>query len=211
MKLQETVHNLIILDESGSMHSIKEQIISGFNEVVQTVKGVAKEYPEQKHYITFTSFNSLKITTHLDAKPVTELKELNGDEYRPNATTPLFDAMGNVISNLREKLKNDPKANVLVTILTDGRENASEEYDSLAIKSLVEEMEEKNWTFTYIGTNHDVEGFANSISIKNTMSFGKSQEGLRRMFEREKMSRILFSKRIRQQKIKKDNFYSNAE
>ena len=32
------VHNLIILDESGSMNSIKNAIIQGFNETVQTVK-----------------------------------------------------------------------------------------------------------------------------------------------------------------------------
>jgi len=42
----DKVFNLIILDESGSMESIKKTIISGFNEVVQTVKGVAQEYSE---------------------------------------------------------------------------------------------------------------------------------------------------------------------
>ena len=51
------VHNLIILDESGSMYSIKKQIISGFNEVVQTVKGVEQQYPEQEHFNSFVTFN----------------------------------------------------------------------------------------------------------------------------------------------------------
>ena len=35
-----TVHSLIIFDESGSMEAIKAAAISGFNEVVQTIKGI---------------------------------------------------------------------------------------------------------------------------------------------------------------------------
>lgn len=75
MKQKTQVHNLIILDESGSMNSIKKLIISGFNEVVQTVKGIAQEYPEQEHYISFISFSSLKLKTHLDCQLFTELDE----------------------------------------------------------------------------------------------------------------------------------------
>jgi nucleoside-triphosphatase THEP1 len=47
METKHQVHNLIILDESGSMESIKKTIIEGFNEIVQTVKGVEKEFPEK--------------------------------------------------------------------------------------------------------------------------------------------------------------------
>ena len=39
MDKKHQVHNLIILDESGSMETIKKMIISGFTEIVQTVKG----------------------------------------------------------------------------------------------------------------------------------------------------------------------------
>ena len=51
METKHQVHNLIILDESGSMESIKKTIIQGFNEIVQTVKGIEKEFPEQEHFI----------------------------------------------------------------------------------------------------------------------------------------------------------------
>ena len=49
MQKKHEVHNLIILDESGSMDSIKKNIIQGFNEIVQTVKGIEKEFSEQEH------------------------------------------------------------------------------------------------------------------------------------------------------------------
>jgi hypothetical protein len=211
MQAKEVVHNLIILDESGSMSSIKNQIISGFNELVQTVKGVAGEYPEQEHYITFLSFNSSRITTHLYCKPVSQLAEINGERYRPDATTPLFDAMGTGINRLRDHLKDEEKTNVLVTILTDGMENASREYDLAAIKALVKEMEAKGWTFTYIGTDHDVEQFADSISIKNTLRFERDEKGLNEMFEQERLSRVRYSKRVRDKADTRLGYYDSDD
>ncbi len=211
MEVKQKIHNLIILDESGSMNSIKDQIISGFNEVVQTVKGVAKKYPEQKHYITFITFNALHIVMHLYCKPVLKLEELNRENYKPEAGTPLFDAMGYGINELQKKLSKKTKTNVLVTILTDGLENASTEYDTIAIKSLVEEMEEKNWTFTYIGTDHDVTKFAQSISIKNSLRFMKDPQGLKKMFQKERISRIAYSQKIKENKNTKDDYFKNED
>ena len=60
-----TVHNLIILDESGSMEAIKRATIIGFNEVVQTIKGVEKRFPEQEHFVSLVTFNGLGIKTKL--------------------------------------------------------------------------------------------------------------------------------------------------
>ena len=57
METKHQVHNLIILDESGSMESIKKTIIEGFNEIVQTVKGIEKAFPEQEHFISLVTFN----------------------------------------------------------------------------------------------------------------------------------------------------------
>ncbi|GAB1370153.1 hypothetical protein MASR1M45_02110 [Candidatus Kapaibacterium sp.] len=74
MEKKHQVHNLIILDESGSMESIKKNIIQGFNELVQTIQGIEKQFPEQQHYITFVSFNGLeqKLLHFID--PVRKLK-----------------------------------------------------------------------------------------------------------------------------------------
>ena len=66
METKHQVHNLIILDESGSMESIKSSIIQGFNEIVQTIKGIEKEFPEQEHFISLVTFNGLgqKLLVH---------------------------------------------------------------------------------------------------------------------------------------------------
>ena len=210
-KITNKVHNLIILDESGSMQAIKDSIISGFNEVVQTVKGIAQKFPEQAHFITFISFNSMDIKTHLDCEPTLKLDEINGEKYLPNSTTPLYDAMGFGINKLRNKLEGEENTNVLVSILTDGLENASKEYNNLAIKALVEEMKTKKWTFTYIGANHNVEDFAASISIQNHIHFRTNKKGMNKMFNKEMKARVFYSQRIRENKDTVDNFYMDED
>jgi hypothetical protein len=211
MKTKHQVHNLIILDESGSMDSIKPTIINGFNEIVQTVKSIAKEFPKQEHLITFITFNSLAQKEHHFAVPVNELQEINADNYLPNSGTPLYDAMGFAINKLRTHLLGKTDNNVLVTILTDGEENASKEYKNTAIKNLVEELKQKNWTFTYIGTDHDVESFAINLSITNHKLFSKTFYGMKTMFVEEQISRRAYSEKIDNNEDTKDGFYGGNE
>jgi len=199
METKHKVYNLIILDESGSMQSIKKTIMNGFNEVVQTIKSVALEYPEQEHTVTFVSFNSSGIKKIHENSKIESLNQIDDRSYQPNGGTPLFDAMGISILNLNSIIeKENPKNyNVLVTILTDGEENASKEHTGETIKEIVELYKSKNWTFTYIGANHDVDLFASRISINNVMKFETSEEDMQRMFIRDRNARMNYSKKIR--------------
>ena len=207
MNTKHQVHNLIILDESGSMESIKKTIIEGFNEIVQTVKGIAKEYPEQEHFISLISFNGLgqKLLHFID--PIEKLELIDDLRYKPEASTPLFDAMGFSFAKLGRVLENVKDHNVLVTIMTDGEENASKEYSGLAIKKRIEELKKDRWTFTYIGADHDVERFAMSISITNTLQFQKNEEDMRDMFAKEKSARVKYSEKIRRSEQTETDFY----
>lgn len=207
MEKKHQVHNLIILDESGSMESIKEPIISGFNELVQTIKGIEKDFPEQEHFITLATFNSRGRKVIHFTEPAAKLETIDSRKYQPNSSTPLYDAMGDSITSLRQALEKQTDYNVLVTILTDGEENASKEYNGDAIKKLVEEMKQSGWTFTYIGTDHNVERFATNISITNVMAFKKDLSGVRDMFQKENAARTSYSRKIRDNKPLDDDFY----
>lgn len=211
MDTKHKVYNLIILDESGSMAAIKSTIISGFNEVVQTVKGVPLRYPEQEHIISLVTFNDLGIKTLLDNEDVNKLGLLNEARYQPDAMTPLYDAMGLSISRLRKVTDLVEDCHVLVTILTDGEENSSVEFTGESIKKIVDELKLKNWTFTYIGANHDVEKFALSISITNIMKFEANDQDIKRMFEDEQDSRLPYSEKIRQGQSTSEGYYSDEK
>jgi len=79
MSTKHQVHNLIILDESGSMRSIKSAIIEGFNEIVETVKGIEKQFPEQEHFISLVTFNGLGQKTLLWKEHVGKIDLIDGN------------------------------------------------------------------------------------------------------------------------------------
>lgn len=211
MKKKHNVHNLIILDESGSMDSIKDFIIQGFNEIVQNAKGIEKQFPGQEHFITLISFNGLgtKLIHFMD--PVSKLEKIDDEKYQPDATTPLYDAMGFGFKKLEQVLKNRKDFNVLVTVFTDGMENASREYSGNDIKKLIERLKPERWTFTYIGTDHDVEKFAGSISITNIMFYNKSEKGVKEMFEKEHSARHRYSSKISAAEDTANDFYKKDD
>lgn len=194
MKLK--IYNLIILDESGSMSEIKSATIRGFNEVVQTIKSAEQQLPEQEHFISLTTFNTTAIRTKLDRAKASELQEMKEEDFNPNASTPLYDAIGFSVVKLRNDIKAETEAKVLVTILTDGEENSSREYTGKLIKQIIEDQKRKGWTFTYIGANHDVEKAAQSLSIQSHLSFEADVDGMQRMFVRERSARMSHYKKI---------------
>lgn len=209
MEKKHQVHNLIILDESGSMDSIKETTIQGFNSLVKMVKSLEKEFHEQEYYISLISFNGKgrKLLHFID--PVSQLSEINSHIYLPDASTPLYDAMGFSIHKLQQVLQNQTDYNVLVTILTDGEENSSVNYKLPAIKRLISKQTENNWTFTYIGTDHDVAKSAQDLSIENTLQFQKNDAAMKEMFDIEMKSRIKYSQKIKDKLDTKGGFYKD--
>ena len=174
-KLMKTrIFNLIIIDESGSMQSIKKEAIDSVNETIQTIRSAQKKHDDQEHYVSLVTFND-DVKTIYECVPVDEVKELTAETYQPDCCTALYDAMGISLNALRKKVAEDDK--VLVTVVTDGYENASKEYSGKAIKALVDELKAKGWVFAYIGANQDVEAVAATISITNVMQFDATPLG----------------------------------
>ena len=191
--MKTRIFNLIILDESGSMMSIKKEAIDSVNETVQTIRAAQQKHTDQDHYVSLVTFNNEAKTVY-ECVGVNEVRELNGETYQPNCCTALYDAMGKSLSILRKKVAADDK--VLVTIVTDGCENASYEYSGAAIKALVDELKAAGWVFAYIGANHNVEAFAAQISITNVMQFHADSVGTQMMSQRTNDARTRMYDRI---------------
>lgn len=192
--MKTRIFNLIILDASGSMYSIKQEAIGGVIETVQTIRAAQDEHENQEHFVSLVLFNSKSIHDIYDCSPVAQVKDLTNEEYLPQCGTPLYDAMGHSLISLRDKVGVDDK--VLVTIVTDGYENASREYDGHAIKCLVDDLKAKGWVFVYIGANQNVEQVAANISVTNVMSFKATPDGTSAMMEHVNHKRKSFFSRI---------------
>lgn len=191
------VHNLIILDESGSMQSIHKAAVDGLNETLQSIQYAQEAYGEtQEHYVTAVFFNSNSIRTVVDNSTIGQTKMLQFQDFMPTSSTPLYDAMGVSLSRLRYKLDENAENRVLVTIITDGEENASKEYSGKMIRRMVDELKREGWTFAYIGANQDVVKVADTLSINNAMCFEASEKGSRRMAQKLSRSRSTFYGKI---------------
>ncbi|GAA4361836.1 hypothetical protein GCM10023185_29140 [Hymenobacter saemangeumensis] len=192
-----TVYNLLILDESGSMEVVREATIRGFNELVQSVQGLAREFTDKKQVVSLTTFNGNGIRETLFLQDASTLQPLTLADYRPDSMTPLHDAIGHSVSKLRNVLTTTGATDyqVLVTVLTDGEENASKEFTRPVISQLIEQLKEQDWTFTYIGANHDVDRAARALSIDNKLAFDQNEAAMDVMFAKERVARRSYNRK----------------
>lgn len=189
------VFNMIIVDESGSMCVIERQALAGINETIETVKKMQQLHPDMEQRISLLTFDSGHKTFKYDNVKADNVNTLSARDYNPGGGTPLYDAIGISIAKLNAQTSE--KDNVLVTIITDGEENCSEEYNLHMVKTLISKMKKQGWTFTLIGTdNLDVEGMAGSMNIDNHLAFTQDEEGTRMMFARENRARMRFNESI---------------
>lgn len=212
------IHNLIILDESGSMMSIKTSIISAFNEVLGGIAKSQKNDAELEHAVTFLTFEQDRFTFHSKNAPVDKLVMLTDATYQPGGSTPLYDAIALGIKEVQKAIAKEKKAaiasldtQVLVSILTDGEENASHKYTGPQIKAMIETLELAGWTFTYMGTDHDVTAAAGRMGITQSRSFDKSAAGVLHMVMEDTNSRLQAYEQMKRREKPTDFFMPKVE
>ena len=189
------VFNMIIVDESGSMCVIERQALAGINETIETVKKMQQLHPDMEQRISLLTFDSGHKTFKYDNVKADNVNTLSARDYNPRGGTPLYDAIGISIAKLNAQTSE--KDNVLVTIITDGEENCSEEYNLHMVKTLISKMKKQGWTFTLIGTdNLDVEGMAGSMNIDNHLAFTQDEQGTQMMFARENRARMRYNESV---------------
>jgi len=153
-----------LLDRSGSMESCWDDVLGGFKAFIKDQDPEAKLTLIQFDHEYQVSYENLKMS---------EVQPLTRETYKPRGSTALLDALGQFISSS----KNSDPAHPLVVIFTDGLENASKTYTKAHIKDLVEERQNKGWTFVYMGANQDAFAEAGSMGIAagHTMNYDSSR------------------------------------
>ena len=192
--MKQKIYNLIVLDASGSMYSIRNEAIAGVVETIQTIRTAQDENADQEQLFSLVVFNGKCIATVYDRMPIAKVPDFKEKDYLPTDNTPLYDAMGDAITHLRQYINEED--NVLVTIITDGYENSSVEWNHQRISQLVEDLKKKNWLFTYIGANQDALAVAKGMGIDHSMNFMSDVVGTKKMFLKEKLSRSAFYSKL---------------
>lgn len=194
------IYNLIIVDESGSMTELRDVTVSGINETIKTIRDAQKEYAgSQEHYLTLVTFDSRggdipPVRTIIDALPIVSVKDFK--DYRPHGSTPLYDAMGESLTTLYGKIKNNENATGVVTVLTDGQENSSCHWRADYLRRLIEKLKEEGWTFSYMGSAHNVKEVTDLLSIDNVVEFSHDSDGASNTWARERSSKLAYYRKM---------------
>jgi uncharacterized protein YegL len=164
----------MIIDESGSMSGARDTTISGFNEFVNGQKNA--EATAGAGFLTLIKFDSPAVKTVYVNRPLKEVPTLDHAGYTPNGMTNLFDAIGHAINSVNAelaKLKKKDRPGVIITIMTDGHENASRHFNSQQIRDMVKAAEDADWTFTFLGANIDsfAVGSTFGMNAQNTVNY----------------------------------------
>ena len=194
------IYNLIIVDESGSMGGLVGVTVGGINETIGTIRKAQEDFADkQQHFLTLVCFDERRgnvppIRTHIDAMPIGSVSDFH--DYCPTGCTPLFDAMGESLTALHERIKDDENATGVVTVITDGLENASRKWSGEALRKLIEQLKEEGWTFSYMGSCHDVVEVTMKLSIDHVMAFDHDDLGAANSWHRDSSSKRAYYERM---------------
>lgn len=164
-----------ISDRSGSMVGLRNDVIGGFNMLLQDQKGLPGEAR-----LTHIQFDNEYHVIYA-GKPIQDVPPLNTDTYIPRGSTALLDAIGRTLQEQGKRIHDEAWADkVIVSIRTDGAENCSKEYTLPQIKEMIEHAQKHDWTFIFSGANQDAFQTASAygISAKFTGNYVATPSGM---------------------------------
>lgn len=160
------VEIISILDRSGSMSSIKDDAIGGFNNFLNE----QKKLPGKASFSIILFDNEYEVLK--DNIDIQDIDLLTDKTFVPRGCTALLDAVGKTINSVGDRLsktkEEDRPEKVMVCIVTDGQENASHNFTKTKIKDMIEHQRSKyGWEFLYLGANQDSFSEASSYGISS--------------------------------------------
>lgn len=169
-----------IIDRSGSMETIKDDAIGGFNTFVEE----QKKYPGEAT-MTYVQFDN-EYEVVFEGKPLQGVQPIDSSTFVPRGSTALLDAVGRTINSIGARLASTSEdqrpESVIVVILTDGQENSSREMTRSMIKEMITHQQEKyGWQFIYLAANQDAFAEADQLGIPqvNAQNFAPTGDGVR--------------------------------
>lgn len=184
---QDYTHITVILDRSGSMEAIRDDVIAGFNKFLK--EGKATPGLATLTLVQFDTENPYEVLQNFAL--VQAVPKLTHGTYVPRGGTPLLDAMGRGINELAHSIGTmrecDRPARVVVMVVTDGQENSSRVFRRDQIASMIAEKQEMNlWEFVFLSA--DINAVNDAVQQYNfrpsrAMAFDKNAQGSHDAFQ----------------------------
>lgn len=175
---QDLTDLTLIVDKSGSMHPLTEDTIGGLNAFIETQR---KQPGEANVSVVFFNEHYEVVIGH---QPLAALPPFTSEMYQPTGSTALLDAIGQTIRSVGQRLhmtkEIDRPGTVIIVILTDGLENASQHFTRYVVADMIErQQKDYNWQFIFLGANMDAIAEAGALNIAptNAMNYEATRDG----------------------------------
>lgn len=184
-KIIPTVHNIYIMDNSGSMTGTKYQAAK---------EGIKLDF-EQIKKENFSLFSLVEFD-YFDPIWKTYLEKLNKESVLPisedskNSWTPLFRSISSVIDNTKNRSEK-----VLLKIFTDGQDNVGGK--RICVEN-IKKFQELGHTITFLGTEIDVKFATTALGLdeSNTLIHDNTSESIYKSFEIQRQATAMYAKRL---------------
>jgi uncharacterized protein YegL len=175
-----TVHLNVLLDRSGSMSAMAEQVVAGFNRLLTDQQADGSD--ARMTLVQFDDVDPQEVV--VDAVPIAEVVPLRYGAFEPRGSTPLLDATGRLIGRVGARVADRaaagaPPEQILVVTITDGEENASAEFTRARVVELVRAKEAEGWSFVFLGAGLDAYAEAGGLGYdsRSVQSFAPDGTG----------------------------------
>lgn len=158
----EKMKLFFLLDCSGSMSGLENEMIAGFNAMIAACKKMGMNTSID----TIVFDHEMKVIH--EKLSLRSVGKMTKNEYYVRGTTALYDAIGTTIIRInQEQIKKGEKpSKVLFVIVTDGMDNASQTFVLRDIKRFITKKKtEERWQFIFLGANIDALQTAASLGI----------------------------------------------
>ena len=159
------INLVFIIDKSGSMYPSTEDVIGGFNRIVEEQKAIK----DGKVTVSLYTFNE-KVTEEYLGVDINDIKKF---EYAAGGSTAMNDGIGTGIYKVGQWLHKmdengeEMPGKTLVVVMTDGMENSSREYTLKQVQDMIKEQTDKySWEFMYQGTDITTSKTADELGFK---------------------------------------------
>ncbi|QXV71777.1 putative von Willebrand factor type A domain protein [Pseudomonas phage psageK4] len=170
VKEEQAVKIVFVLDESGSMSHLRQDVIGGFNTTIADQKSLPG-----KADVTLITFAST-VRTRFESVNLQTVEDLTNESYQPSGGTAMNDAIGIALARVLA----DAPEKAIINIFTDGYENASREYTPAQVKELVKQAEAKGYQVVFLAANIDeqVVGASFGLHASATRGFVADAKGM---------------------------------
>lgn len=168
-------HITFVLDSSGSMSEIEDDTKGGFNTFLTEQRD-----EEGTATVTLYDFNT-DVERIYQNYPIEDAPTLTDDNYTPGGRTALHDAiytaMTETADEITARVEEDRPENVIIVVLTDGKENASETPQERVREQVRYRRDEHGWEFLFIGANQDAALTASEMGMDEDRSLNMAHSG----------------------------------